>query len=157
MHEAELWNIVRAVEAEKLWHLTFIEDGATPRRGYTTGLWANLRHPEICVVGPTEDTMMALLETIAVAVKAGEGGFKPLTRYSQFLEGADVEFIRVDEALYEDAFPTAVWYYSEHLNPPQRFPMLQCVLPYGGNGAFPWDDHWPDHLDNWQPVLGLRL
>ncbi|MFZ4601579.1 MAG: DUF4262 domain-containing protein [Caulobacterales bacterium] len=157
MHEAEFWKILNAVERDKLWHVTFIEDGATPRRGFTTGLWANFRHPEICVVGPSEETTFALLDAIALAVRAGEGGFRPKTRYADFLEGADVEFIRVDESLYEDAFPTAVWYYCEHLKPAQGFPMLQCVLPYGENGAFPWDDDWPAHLDNWQPVLGLRL
>jgi len=157
MHEAEFWKIANAVEKDGLWHLTYVDDGATPRRGYTTGLWANFRHPEICVVGPTEETALALLETIAVAVKAGEGGFKPKTVYPDFLEDAEVEFLLVEEAWYEDSFANAVWYYAHHLKPPQRFPMLQCVLPYGGNGAFPWDEAWPSHLDNWQPLLGMRL
>ncbi|MBU6374173.1 MAG: DUF4262 domain-containing protein [Alphaproteobacteria bacterium] len=157
MHEAEFWKIATAIEKDGLWHLAYVDDGATPRRGYTTGLWANFRHPEICVVGPSEETALSLLDVIAEAVRAGEGGFQPRTRYGQFLEGADVEFVRVEEALYEDAFPTAVWYYCHHLQPAQGFPMLQCVLPYGGNGAFPWDPDWPAHLDQWQPVLGLRL
>lgn len=157
MHEAEFWKVTNAIERDRLWHVTFIDDGTSPRRAFTTGLWANFRHPEICVFGPSEQTAFELLDVIGDAVRNGQGGFRPKTPYADFLDGAAVEFVRVDEAWYEQFFPTAVWYYCERLQPAQGFPMLQCVLPYAENGAFPWDVEWPEHLDRWQPVLGLRV
>lgn len=157
MHEAEHWKITQTVETDGMWHVTHVDDKLSPRRSFTTGLWANFRHPEICVLGPTEAMAFELLDVIGEDVRGGRGGFRPLTQYHQFLDGVGVEFVLVDEAWYEDMFSTSVWYYSHRCDPPMRFPMLQCVVPYAENGAFPWDVAWPAHLDRWQPVLGLRV
>jgi Domain of unknown function (DUF4262) len=148
-----LLKVATAIEGG-VWHTTHVEAcDAGPAITYTTGLWKLHGVPEVVVCAMEEATAYALLDQIGRAFK---DGFRPTlgARCSQFLEDADVVFIRVDEAVYEEALEHAVWYYAHHLKPPQRFPVLQCVLPHKGTGRFPWEDGYPRALDDTQPLLG---
>jgi hypothetical protein len=147
---------VASVVGRGLWHTTHVEaDQDGPAFTYTTGLWRNFQAPEIVVVGPDAEHAYALVDEIAAAMKAG---FRPefRRRYDEFIEGAPVEFVRVDERHYETMFEHAVWFYTHSMAPPVRFPVVQCVLPNIATGAFPWEAGYPDHFHDIQPLLGFR-
>lgn len=154
--EERLRWIAETVDGGK-WHSTHISgDEQGPAITHSVGFWRNFRLPEIIVTGADMDTGFALVETILAAARANQLIPRAGIRTDLYLEDGQVEFISVDEARYDEALQDAIWYYSYHLTPAQRFPVLQAVLPDRRSGLFPWDEGYPDTLWRVQPLFGRR-
>lgn len=154
---AHLPKIAMVVDGGK-WHTSYLHaDGVSPSVAHTMGLWRNFKVPEIVVTGVKESMAFELLDVIANALIQRRVPLELKRRYDDFLDGASVEFIQVDEASYDDFLEDAVWFYVHHTKPAESFPALQCVLPENETGLFPWDDGFPEALERIQPLLGLRV
>jgi Domain of unknown function (DUF4262) len=156
--EEELARVAKAVDGGGV-HISYMPgDELGPSVGFTTGLWRRYKAPEFCVVGAPEGVIATLLaELVAETSQVGGAAYKTGRQYDHLLDGANVEFVQVDERYYEEFFQHAVWYYQHHTQPPERFPVLQCVMPCTENLSFPWEERWPAHLDQVQPLLGSKL
>jgi hypothetical protein len=158
LEETELQLKIVAVVDRGGWYVVHVAaDAAGPAFTYSIGLWRNFGHPEVIVAALEEQAGFDLIDQIGLAVKARQLTLNSKSRLEDFVEGAALEFITVDEGVYEKTMEWAVWYYCHHLSPAQRFPALQAVLPQRESGLYPWDDRYPEHLDHVQPLLGLRV
>ena len=106
---------------------------------YSIGLYHSYRHPEVIVVGMSEDLLGSIVSILGKRVGDGER-FEPGRDYDKVIEGYPCTFLPVAEIAYPWFLSYATWFYRGH-----AFPALQCVLP-DRHGRYPWQRH-PGHGD----------
>ncbi len=129
-------------------HLALIEaDNYQPAFAYTIGLYERYRHPEIICFGLSTDLMGRLLNHAKDLIQKGIILDVELL-YRGFLDGYNVQFLKVDKDYYPDYLGYASWYY----NYDQRFPVLQLVWPDKSEN-YPWSESFNPEWVRLQPLL----
>lgn len=126
--------------------LYVLEDDDGPGFGYSVGLYHNYKHPEIIVIGLTQELTHNIINDMASEIKAGKI-YKVGEYASGILDGFDRYFLPVDKSNYREYVGYANWFYERH-----EFPLIQCVYPTT-KGIYPWEEAWPDSIKNLQPLL----
>ena len=122
------------------WHVVLIpEDDEGPAFAYSVGLFENLGHPEIVVLGLDLDVMHRLINLIGEEVKRGRR-LADGEVVSGILDGYDVRFLDVARRHYPERFGYARRYYKG-----DDFSVLQCLWP-DRRGHFPTDPGFPESL-----------
>lgn len=114
---------------------------------YTFGLEARYGHPELVIFGMQPAMARRLMDLVVAQVSAGVQlpvGTPFVGLLDNDLRAALVPVV-VDEVAA--LFPTCTDIYGE-----QDWRMTQFVWP-AANGAFPWEDGWPEELAHTQPIL----
>ncbi len=117
-----------------------------PLHSYSVGLYQNYNHPEIVIVGLQSKTAHTLINDVGAQIRKGRV-YASGDRSSEFLNGYDVAFISVTDALYQDYFGQAIDFYGS-----LEFPVLQLVWP-DSKHLLPWDPGFDESLRVQQPVL----
>jgi len=129
-------------------HLALLEpDNYLPGFVYSIGLYKKFGHPELICFGLKTEVMGSILNHACDLVKSGE----VLTinkLYPGFLEGYDIQFIKVDREYYPNYVGYAGWFYDTTFD----FPLLQLVWP-DKHHHFPWDKDFQDDWKFKQPLL----
>lgn len=129
-------------------HLITIEaDNYMPAFVYSIGLYQRFRHPEIVCFGLSTELMAGLINDACYLIKNGME-LRPQNRYSEFIEGNDVQFLSVDKEYYKDYLGYARWFYNKSLD----FPAIQLVWP-DKQQNFPWDAKFNQQWKYKQPLL----
>ena len=123
---------------------------------YTTGLFEKFQHPEIIVCGWKSKFAHAILNNLRDEIREGIRRFGPGQRYREVIADFDVEFVPVSFENLKAHFGWGIWYYRKIVLLDQPFPALQLVWPSKPEGAFPWDENWPEDQSVYQPLLGER-
>ena len=126
--------------------LTVMEGDGEPCFSYSIGINKNQSKPDLIIVGLKLDLAHSIINNYKNRLLAGEV-FEPGNYYSDFLEGFDVCFIKMDKSHYEEYLGWGLW-----LHDGDDFDMLQMIWPTT-------DDFWPWFNDRsefyrWaQPIL----
>jgi hypothetical protein len=129
-------------------HLALIEDdNYLPGFVYSIGLFKNYNHPEIICFGLKSNVMGTIINHVCDLIKKGEN-FAVGKLYAEFLEGYNVQFIKVNEEYYPNYLGYATWFYDKSFD----FPVLQLVWPDMQNN-FPWDKDFNPDFTRRQPLL----
>ena len=117
-----------------------------PAFSYSIGLFKSYGHPEIIIVGLSEQLAHILINNMAFDIKGGKV-YTPLKYEAGVLDNFDCYFIEVEKINYDEYVGSAQGYYGN-----DDFPLLQCIYPTT-KGIYPWQPEWPDSKDL-QPILG---
>ena len=133
------------------WHvIKVMPEEDAPGFAYTIGLQQSFDHPEVLISGLDLDLMHALLNLIGEDIQNGRRFTGPES-YDGILTGFDVYFRPVDSERYLEYLGIALDHYKSHVQ--TAFHCLQCIWPSAENGAFPWDEHYPEELIGVQELL----
>lgn len=113
---------------------------------YSVGVSRSSGRPEVVVIGLKQELAHAVVNDYNQRGQAGEV-FTPGELYSDFLEGFDVTFERVDRAFYAEYFGWDLWLYGG-----PEFDALQLVYPTT-DGHWPWQPGASDWFRARQPIL----
>ena len=128
-------------------HLTLIEeDNYLPAFVYSIGLFKKFGHPEIICFGLKTDVTASIINYACDLIKNGET-FITCKLYRGFLEGYEIQFLKVDKEYYQNYVGYAGWFYDYF-----EFPLLQLVWPDKQNN-FPWDKEFNIDWIYKQPLL----
>ena len=128
-------------------HLTLIEeDNYLPAFVYSIGLFKKFGHPEIICFGLKTDVTASIINYACDLIKNGET-FITGKLYRGFLEGYEIQFLKVDKEYYQNYVGYAGWFYDYF-----EFPLLQLVWPDKQNN-FPWDKEFNIDWIYKQPLL----
>lgn len=131
------------------WHvLNVLPSDEHPPHSYSVGVFASFGHPEIVIVGLPGERAHAFINNLVDEIKDG-ATFEAGSRYGHLIEGYDVLFLGVDQALFSDYFGRAIDFYGS-----SRFPVVQMTWP-DRNGMFPWQAECEEGIRKLQPVLQL--
>lgn len=126
-------NILADIEEHKM-NISYVEsDGYYPRFGYSIGLFKQLEHPELIILGLSPESTGTILNDIKSQIINGTNFIEGVNYYG-FLADLPIQFIKVQRSYYKDYLGYAGWYYKESFD----FPVLQIVWP-DKNGKFPWE------------------
>ena len=117
-----------------------------PSFGYTIGPYVKYNHPELVAFGLSTKTLHAILNIGGEMVKEGQV-LKTKTRYSDFFENGDVQFLAVDPRNTRDYFGYAIWF-----NKSAEFPSLQLIWT-DRHGRYPWEENFEKEFLLRQPLL----
>ena len=115
--------------------------------GYSVGLTRSFGHPELVVTGLDDETMQELVNEVGEAIEGG-ATFHDGDVSGDFLEGYDVTFRTVPDALRRSHFAYADRFYAD-----EPFTVLQVVYP-DSKRRWPWDAGVAADFVKGQPVLG---
>jgi hypothetical protein len=105
----------------------------TPEFCYSVGLYLNFLHPEILIMGLSQQSCHKAINQICHEASEGKIIAAGDIRTELFESGRPVRFITVRKDLYLDYIPYAHWFYrSLFFQPPaieQKFPVLQALWP----------------------------
>jgi hypothetical protein len=136
------------------WHAVGVAEGDDePPFVYSVGLYLSYGHPEIIVLGLTQNVGHTMIANAVTRVKTGEH-IEWDVRNPDILQGYDVVFKIVGTSKYRDYLGYALWFYRSLL--PETFPTLQLVWP-DKSGRFPWNAGFEPSLLCLQPLLTERL
>jgi hypothetical protein len=133
--------------------------GVGPRElkfAYTVGLWLNLGHPEVIVLGVAPEVAHTVFWNVWDLAKAQ--GSLPVGQPVEGIGPTPVYLMPVGHLARTDLMLSDRWFYRR-----DDFPAVQVVWP-DDNDLFPWEDgfdpacRWlqPDlSEDGWRKVLGL--
>lgn len=130
------------------WSFTYVfgsED--EPCFSYSVGLLASYTHPEIIVLGLSEESSHGLVSR--VAQRAAQGDPIDLSRPSEDLvRGYAFLFTEVGSVYREKYAKSDCWLYGS-----TDFPLYQLIWPSEA-GLFPWHPLAPENYRTAQPILG---
>lgn len=130
------------------WHvMKVLDEDNKPAFAYSIGLFATFKHPEIIMYGLDLDVMQQIINNLGDDIRKGIV-YSDGPPFSNILEGYDCRFVTVPKGQYKMTVGWATRHYGN-----ADFPLLQCVWP-AKNGAFPWEEKYPEDLKRLQPVLG---
>lgn len=122
-------------------------DETGPGFSYSIGLYKTYEHPEIIMIGLSQDLMHSLINSMASEIKKG----KVYTAFQfddDILENFDCYITEVSKDNYYPYVVQASNYYGN-----DDFPLVQCIYPTT-KGIYPWDERWPNEIKDLQPILG---
>ena len=119
-----------------------------PAYSYTFGLEALVGHPEIVIFGLAPVAARGLLDLIVNHLRLG--GTLPIGEpFTGLLDSDQLSvLLNIDVDQFEEYFPTLNQIYGD-----QEWRVCQFLWPHR-DGAFPWDEAWPEELRYAQPVVG---
>jgi hypothetical protein len=133
-------------------HLALLEaDNYLPAFVYSIGLFKKFGHPELICFGLKTDVMASIINHAADLIKNGEA-LTPNKEYSSFLEGYNIQFLKVDKDYYQNYVGYAGWFYDSTFD----FPLLQLVWPDKEHN-FPWDKEFNADWIFKQPLLDRNI
>jgi len=133
-------------------HLVLIEqDNYMPSFVYSIGLFKKFNHPEIICFGLKTDVMAAILNYVCDLIKQGEE-ITTGKLYQNFLQGYDIQFLKVDKEYYQDYLGYGGWFYDMTFD----FPALQLVWP-DKKHVFPWENDFNPDWKFKQPLLDRNV
>ncbi|MFD1257407.1 DUF4262 domain-containing protein [Mucilaginibacter terrae] len=124
-----------------------IEDDAGPGFSFSVGLYHSYKHPEIIILGLTQDLAHTIINNIVLDIQDGKQ-FDAFTFSDDILNNYQTYFLPVDKANYRSYLGYANWYYKNN-----DFPVLQLLYP-NSKGIFSWEENCPDAFKYLQPILG---
>jgi hypothetical protein len=105
----------------------------SPEFCYSVGLYLNFLHPEILIMGLSQDSSHKAINQICREADAGKKIVDGDIRTDLFESGRPVRFVTMPKDFYLDYIPFAYWFYrSLFFQPPaieQKFPVLQALWP----------------------------
>ncbi|MEC7755367.1 MAG: DUF4262 domain-containing protein [Bacteroidota bacterium] len=129
-------------------HIAYVDtDGYTPRFGYSIGLYKEFNHPELIIIGLPPESIGVIINEVKSEIEKGTIYIEDV-RYTGFLCGYPIQFVRVSPSYYQDYVGFAGWYNDSSFD----FPLLQVVWP-DKEHHFPWDDDFNPRLKFQQPLL----
>jgi Domain of unknown function (DUF4262) len=125
----------------------FDPEGQLPTFGYTVGLHRTAQHPEVIMIGLTQQRLLHFLDLIGRTVLAGARYEAGSTTTELTADGSPCFFGVADLQHYEEYLGQAIEYYAG-----QPFPALQCL--WGDTQRrFPWQAGFEERFRAVQPVL----
>ena len=129
-------------------HLSLIEpDNYLPGFVYSIGLYKKYGHPEIICFGLKTEVMASIINHARDLVKNGES-ITTNRLYPGFLEGYNIQFVKVDPTFYPNYLGYAGWFYEMSFD----FPVLELIWP-DKQSHFPWDENFNPDWKFKQPLL----
>ncbi len=126
--------------------LRVMEEGDEPPFSYTIGMRKSSHHPDLIVVGLSQELSHSILNEYSRRVKAGEK-FIDGDTVSGFLEGFDCQLKKVNKKHHKNYLGWALWLYKK-----EDFEYLQLVYP-NTQGVWPWDPKAKPAFVQIQPLL----
>lgn len=130
------------------WHIIHVmEDETGPGFSYSIGLYKTFNHPEIIVIGLSQDLSQSIINGIGEDIRNGIT-YSTGQYYREILENVQCLMLQVKKEHYRLHFGYANWFYRS-----ANFPVLQCIYPTV-RGIFPWEHDAPKGFTETQPILG---
>jgi hypothetical protein len=122
----------------------FTNDARDGKRAhsYTVGLYLNFLHPEVVILGVTNDAAVAIFSKLRTEADSGKILLEGEVRTDLFSFRHEVKFIRIEDDLAKiDYLDHAAWFYRslvDNFEPgiKHKFPVFQAVWA-DKNGFFP--------------------
>lgn len=132
-------------------HVYGDEDG--PPFTYSIGFPVSLDHPEVIIVGLTEELMKYMIDELWTQISEKGLRLTDGMRISNLLEGFDcVAREIVDRDVIDAYFCAGINYHqTQHGKDIER--AFQIVWPDSAMGLFPWDPDCPEDVLEYQPAL----
>ena len=126
--------------------LKVMEGEGEPCFCYSIGINKKQNKPDLLITGLDLSLAHSIVNNYKDRLLAGES-FDTENYYSDFLEGFDVCFVKVDKKHYEEYLGFGLWLHGGN-----DFEVLQMIWPTTG-GKWPWDIDTSDYYKWAQPVL----
>ena len=126
--------------------ITVLEDAEHPPFTYSIGIEQTTGESEMIVAGLKSELAQWIINEYNRRVRAGER-FVAGQRYSEFIEGFEVEFRLVHKSYYKEYFGWGLWLYRG-----DNFRVLQAVWPTTA-GIWPWEQGASEWCRYVQPLL----
>lgn len=144
-------NILRDIDEHGV-HIAFVDtDGYTPRFGYSIGLFKGYSHPELIIIGLSQESVGAIINKARSEMEKGIRYIEGV-KYDGFLHGFPMQFVEVQLEHYQDYVGYAGWYNDNSFD----FPVLQMVWP-DKETCFPWDEGFNPNFKFQQPLLDRNV
>jgi hypothetical protein len=121
-------------------------EGDLPPFAFSVGITKTSGAPEVVVIGLKEELAHFIVNEYNRRVRQGQP-CEPGVRYSGFIEGFEVEVVKVDHSFYKEYFGYNIWLYQG-----QQFEVVQIVYP-NTSGVWPWEPTADEWFRNRQPIL----
>ncbi len=129
------------------WHVIYVaEDDSGPGYAFTIGLADTFKHPELVMVGQSQELLHVVLNNIGSDIRGGSA-LRPGETTRSALDDLDCAVLEVTAANREEWLGLAVWWHRG-----VDFRALQIVWPDKQN-RLPWSGMAKDSLSR-QPLLG---
>ena len=135
------------IELTGLSVISVFGDKDNPPFAYSVGLFKTYAHPEIIVFGIEVKTAHAVINDIALMIKAGQRFLDGFVT-DKLLQNFNCTFVTVPKQNYGSYTNVAKDYYQGF-----GFPLLQLIWP-DPKGLFPWQEGYGEIFKKAQPVLG---
>lgn len=130
------------------WHIVqVLEEPGEPQFAFTVGLYYRFLQPEVLIMGLDPTVSTTVLNEIAGWMLLGRA-MRP-GRYSDALEGLEMELAPIDLSFYEEYLGYATWFYHSW---PQPYPAMQCIWPDKA-GRFPGEPGYDERFLALQKLL----
>jgi hypothetical protein len=131
------------------WHVLHVFDPESDLTySFSVGLYLKFGHPEILVMGLSEEVSRDLINTTAEHI-AGGRVFLAGTRTDDLVEGFACGFTPILVDHYEQYLGYGIWFYRSLKQP---FPAIQLVWP-DKQGRFPWEENYDKNFLRLQHLL----
>ncbi len=122
------------------------EDDCGPAYSFSIGLYHTYKHPEVIILGLSQDGMHTIINNLAFDIKAG-ARYEAESLYDDILLNHKCTFREVTEGWFPHYLGYGCWYYHG-----SGFPALQCIWPDKSQN-FPWEDGFNKAWLPRQPLL----
>ena len=122
------------------------EEDELPPFAYSVGIEKTSSAPEAIVIGHKQTIAHFIINEYNLRIQKGEV-FEIGQRYSDFIEGFEVQIEAVDQSFYDEYFGYNLWLYQG-----PEFRVIQIVYP-NTSGIWPWQSEANNWFKERQPIL----